>query len=51
MLKRSMIHGFYVYSHPETIAASGFQENLKKLEQHSSNKSICRQMPNYNIAP
>ncbi|MCD6158973.1 MAG: hypothetical protein J7J75_04990, partial [Euryarchaeota archaeon] len=34
MLKRSMIHGSYVYSHLETLAASGFQENLKNFEQH-----------------
>ena len=31
-----MIHGSYVYSHLETLAASGFQENLKNFEQHLS---------------
>jgi len=34
MLKRLMIHGCYAYSYPETLAASGFQENLKNFEQH-----------------
>lgn len=34
MLKRSMIHDCYAYSYPETLAASGFQENLKNFEQH-----------------
>ena len=36
MLKRSMIHDCYAYSYPETLAASGFQENLKNFEQHLS---------------
>ena len=31
-----MIHDSYVYSYPETLAASGFQENLKNFEQHLS---------------
>ena len=52
MLKRSMIHGSYVYSHLETLAASGFQENLKNFEQHLSNKNyyychISDQKENY----
>jgi len=32
-----MIHGCYAYSYPETLDASGFQENLKNFEQHLSN--------------
>ena len=40
MLKRLMIHGSYVYSHLETLAASGFQENLKNFEQHLSNLGL-----------
>lgn len=44
MLKRSMIHGSYVYSYPETLAASGFQENLKNFEQHLSiNAGVAEQ--------
>jgi hypothetical protein len=34
MLKRSMIHDSYVYSYPETLAASGFQENLKNCNMY-----------------
>jgi ATP-dependent helicase HrpA len=43
MLKRSMIHGCYAYSYPETLAASGFQENLKNFEQHLSIRLFLNQ--------
>ncbi len=42
MLKRSMIHGFYVYSYPETLAVSGFQKNLKNFAQHLSKTYVSR---------